>query len=97
MTNEEKQMFSKSFKECLILPLRDFIKCRLYPYPEEEGLFHSNKLKDKNEHIKRVVSENITLLKNYFNSFLFHNYLQQINLLATKYMFCMSKKKEIRV
>ena len=53
MNNEEKQMFSKCFKECVILPLKDFIKYRLYPYPEEEGLFHFNKLKDKNENIKR--------------------------------------------
>ena len=69
MNNEEKQMYSKCFKECVILPLKDFIKCRLYPYPEEEGLFHSNKLNDKNEHIKRFVSKNIALLKDYFNSF----------------------------
>ena len=93
MNNEEKQMLSKSFKECVILPLKDFVKSRLYPYPEEKGLFHSNNLKDKKEHIKRFVSENVTLLKDYFNSFLFHKYLQQIILHATKYRSCMSKKE----
>ena len=93
LNNEEKQMFSKCFKECVILPLKDFIKCRLYPYPKEEGLFHSNKLKVKNEQIKRFESENLTLLKDYFNSFLFHKYLQQMNFHATKCMSRMSKKR----
>ena len=88
-----KAKICKCFKECVILPLKDFIKCRLYTYPEEEeGLFHSNKLKDKNEHIKRFVSENITLLEDYFNSFLFHKFLQQINLHDTKNMSCKKKK-----
>ena len=62
MNNEEKQMFSKRYKECVFLALKDFIKSRLYPYPE---------IKDKSEHIKRFVSKNKALLKGYFNTFLF--------------------------
>ena len=29
MNNKEKQVFSKCFKECVILPLKSFIKCQL--------------------------------------------------------------------
>ena len=93
MSDEEKRMFAKYFKESISPMLKEFTKLRLYPYPDEYA-FSGRKQKDKNETIKAFVYENLTVLKEYFNSNNFHKYLQQINIHATKYISCMTKKKK---